>query len=253
MGALSLSLFGSVARYTAGLTFAILAAGVWGCQPVDGDSLLVDAASTPSRDLIFVSPREADLGDAGYALDLIMPASPCGDYSPFCEVRLFDPPLGSPFPLSRDYPGEPSIGGSGLVHDINGYLILDPQGGANGRWSFVIKGWPGDSQGLPGDTIWKRILFAADVPANTRLTVKARSGNSPVPDNTFGAWISDQSNSPVDLIGGAALKPNVTGGQRDVGDAYLEVEVDFQTSAPKRTPRLRSLEVAYECPNCGPA
>ncbi len=122
-----------------------------------------------------------------------------------------------------------------------------------GDWSYVIQGCqtldPNTGRMVPSDTKWVSIKFTADTPLNTKVTVKARSGNTPAPDQTWGQWIPDQSASPIDLIGGAILTPNAANGMLMVNDGYLEVEADLQTTDKNKTPRLRSVEVAYECPS----
>ena len=115
-----------------------------------------------------------------------------------------------------------------------------------GRWTYVLKGCI-NGNGLPADTRWLAIQFIADRPANTKLTVGARSGSTPTPNETWGTWIAAQTNSPIDLIKGVVLAPNAVGNSQPVGDGYLEVEVDLQTTDKNKTPRLRSLSVAYEC------
>ncbi len=114
-----------------------------------------------------------------------------------------------------------------------------------GNWDYVVKGCD-DGNGVT-DTKWLALKFAADIPLNTKVIIKARSGNTPVPDQTWGPWIPDQSSSPVDLVNGAVLMPNFTDGMAGVKDGYLQVEVQLQTTDKNKTPRLRSVEVLFDC------
>jgi len=115
-----------------------------------------------------------------------------------------------------------------------------------GYWNYIIKGCT-DNQGNPADTRWMAIRFDAQVPPNTTLTVKARSGNTPVPDNTWGQWTTDQSMAPVALTG--ILTPNAVNGMMLVKDGYLQVEFDFLSKDKASSPRLHDSAVDLECPN----
>ncbi len=44
------------------------------------------------------------------------------------------------------------------------------------------------------------------------------------------------------------IAPNAVGNAMMVGDGYLQVEVDLSTTDKNQSPRLRRVEVLYECP-----
>ena len=53
---------------------------------------------------------------------------------------------------------------------------------------------------MNGETRWVAVTWDAEVPLNTSITVRARAGNTPTPDNTWGDWTPSFSMSPADLI-----------------------------------------------------
>jgi hypothetical protein len=118
-----------------------------------------------------------------------------------------------------------------------------------GSYAYIQKGCD-DQQGMPdsGKTSWLGVTWDADVPLNTILNVHARSGNTPIPDNTWGAWTNNFTMSPADLEKGG-LMPNLPVGSMDTGnDGYLQVEFQLQTNVKNATPKLKSFKIIYECP-----
>ena len=108
-----------------------------------------------------------------------------------------------------------------------------------GFWSYVQKGC---DDGIGGtDTKWMAVTFDADVPLNTMLTVKARSGNTSMPDNSWGAWTPNYNMTPADLLNGMPLNPNL------MKDGFLQVEFDFQTNVQNASPKLKDFAILFEC------
>ncbi len=105
-----------------------------------------------------------------------------------------------------------------------------------GFYSYVQKGCPGN------DTQWARITWDADVPVGTTLTVRARSGKAPTPDNTWGDWTPPFSTSPavLDAVSGP-LSPNPAD--------HLQVEFDFATTNFHTTPKLKGFTIDFICLN----
>ena len=85
-----------------------------------------------------------------------------------------------------------------------------------------------------------KIVWSADVPPNTTLTVRARSGMTPKPDNTWGPWTGSYTMSPADLkVAPGPLMPTPA--------AFMQIEVDLQSMDRAATPKLKSLNILYEC------
>ncbi len=75
----------------------------------------------------------------------------------------------------------------------------------------------------------------------TALSVKVRTGKTPIPDNTWSAWTVDSNLSPVDLA---------TALQEMFGSPawqYLQVELDAKTLDEHVTPTLESFTVTWKC------
>ena len=101
-----------------------------------------------------------------------------------------------------------------------------------GTWSIVKLGCGTQ------DTNWEKVIWDADVPANTTLTV--RSGKTAVPDASWGPWTGGYTTSPADVkVAPGPMMPNPA--------PYMEVEFDFATTDRAATPRLKSMSIAYEC------
>jgi hypothetical protein len=108
-----------------------------------------------------------------------------------------------------------------------------------GFYSYVIAGCGGGT----ADTRWVGVQWDGDVPLNTSLTLKARSGKPAKPDQTWGPFTMSYTTSPADLVNGMPLNPNLK------DDYYLQVEFDFATMDKNLTPKLKSFDVLYECDN----
>jgi hypothetical protein len=113
-----------------------------------------------------------------------------------------------------------------------------------GFYSYVQKGCIDGNGMANGVTSWIAVNYDADQPINTSITVRARSGNTPTPDLTWGAWTPDFKASPADLQNGMPLVPN---GDMDHPANYLQVEFDFATTDKNQTPKLKSFDILYEC------
>jgi hypothetical protein len=113
-----------------------------------------------------------------------------------------------------------------------------------GSYTYVQAGCV-DPNGQPTDqtTVWMSVSWDADVPLNTSLTMKARTGNTPMPDQTWGAWTPDVSMSAADLINGVQLMPNQT---MDM-NTYIQVEFDFASMAKNMSPKLKDFHIFHEC------
>ncbi|MSP60355.1 MAG: hypothetical protein EXR72_08440 [Myxococcales bacterium] len=92
-----------------------------------------------------------------------------------------------------------------------------------------------------GDTKWVKVNWNAEVPPGTKLTLRARSGNTPIPDNTWGAWSSEFTASPADLKGNPPLLPNPA--------PYLQIQFDLSTQDKTTTPKLKGFEIVFLCAN----
>jgi hypothetical protein len=103
-----------------------------------------------------------------------------------------------------------------------------------GSYEYVVKG-------CDDGTKWVRVDFIAEVPANTTLAVRARSGNTPFPDGTWGKWTDYTAVTPADLLGKLSLSPNLA------ADGWLQVDVALGTQAKNVTPKLKDLGVLFEC------
>ncbi len=104
-----------------------------------------------------------------------------------------------------------------------------------GTWTYVVKACPGNAP----RTEWDAVLWDADVPPRSSLLVRARAGDTPIPDGTWGSFSPAAGRSP-------ALIHNALGAQGST--TYLQVEFAFGGFDGTATARLRSVQVAYRCP-----
>jgi len=104
----------------------------------------------------------------------------------------------------------------------------------------------GGNMGGLGETQWWNVVYDADVPPNTSLTVHARSGPTATPDMNkgWGNWTTDFALSPADLSTNGVLIPNSPDQQNAY---YLQVEFTFKTSDRNATPKLKNFKVGYKC------
>jgi hypothetical protein len=106
-----------------------------------------------------------------------------------------------------------------------------------GSYSYVFQG----CSGVIRDTAWYQVVWDADVPPNTTLTVRARTGKSPFPDASWGPWSNPFTTSPADLRTGMPLQPF------DKDDSYLQVQWSFATLDKNAAPKLKSFGVGFKC------
>ncbi len=112
-----------------------------------------------------------------------------------------------------------------------------------GSYQYVEKGCVDDNGMSTGQqTVWLSVVWDANVPLNTALTMTARSGNTPMPDQTWGAWTTPIAMSPADLVNVANLMPN-SGDNNN----YIQVEFDFTSMAKNMSPQLKSFHILHEC------
>ena len=104
-----------------------------------------------------------------------------------------------------------------------------------GTYAYLVRGC------MTGDTKWGDVVWDADLPAQTTITMHAQSGMSPVVDNTWGAATSDFTTSPADLRAAPSMMPNPAN--------YLRVEFDLSTMDRTLSPKLKSFTVDYYCNN----
>jgi hypothetical protein len=101
-----------------------------------------------------------------------------------------------------------------------------------GSYSYVQQGC------VAGDTKWVKLVWDADVPQNTSLSAKVRTGKTPVPDGSWGAWSMNFTMSPASLAG---IMPSPA--------EYIQVEFDFTTMDKSATAKLKTFSVYFECSN----
>jgi len=83
------------------------------------------------------------------------------------------------------------------------------------------------------------LAWAAEMPAGTALKVRARSGNSQTPDETWSAWSAPQ----LDPRTAAAAVPTAR---------FVQLEATLATTDPQQTPVLRTLSLRYRTRNQAP-
>ncbi len=110
-----------------------------------------------------------------------------------------------------------------------------------GSYTYVQKGCVQQDGSPNGETKWLSVSWDADVPLNTTLTLKARAGNTPVPDQSWGAWTVDFPMSAADLLTNMPLVPNAK------DSAYMQIEFDFASMQKNASPKLKSFHIFHEC------
>ncbi|MSP60356.1 MAG: hypothetical protein EXR72_08445 [Myxococcales bacterium] len=104
-----------------------------------------------------------------------------------------------------------------------------------GTYAWIQKGC------AEGDTKWAKVDFDVDQPASTKIVMRARSGNTPTPDNTWGAWSGEYTMTPADLKANPPLAPNPA--------SYLQIEFQLSTTDKTLSPKLKGFEVLWWCNN----
>jgi hypothetical protein len=157
------------------------------------------------------------------------------------------PANGAPAPNTRCPAGDMCdlTTGHYTYSDFTGFGLRNftrPQG----TYSFVAKGCIDDT-GSGATTSWVNVTWDADVPPNTQLTVRTRTGSTSKPDNSWGQWSASFDMSPADLTNGGVL-PN---GPDSDNAYYMQVEFTLKTNDRAATPKLKALNVAYKCGRIG--
>ena len=117
-----------------------------------------------------------------------------------------------------------------------------------GSYSYIVKGCVDETQ-TPIDTQWWNVIWEADVPPNTTLTVKARA--SAGSDANSALWGQAQW-SPDYLMSPALLQNDLPNNQHpgldeEANNPYLNVEFVLKTNASNATPKLKKFTVTYKC------
>jgi hypothetical protein len=86
---------------------------------------------------------------------------------------------------------------------------------------------------------WGSLGWTAETPPGTRVTVAARSGNLPDPDDTWSDWSAEQTDPDHATIAAPPAR-------------FLQYRVSLTTDNPATTPSLRSLAVRYMTVNQAP-
>jgi hypothetical protein len=90
-----------------------------------------------------------------------------------------------------------------------------------------------------GKTRWLAVRFDADTPAGTRLTIKVRTADDPGA-LAQASWSAPYAASPADLSAPApGIMPNPA--------TWIEVELDLTAMDRSSTPRLKGVEILFEC------
>jgi hypothetical protein len=97
-----------------------------------------------------------------------------------------------------------------------------------------------DSTCAPGTTRWSSFTWDADVPAQTMVTMKVRTGLTPMPDGTWSPWTNPTS-MPIDLA-----KLLISMGISTTWQ-YLQIELDASTMDSKVSPVVKDFTVAWHC------
>jgi hypothetical protein len=121
--------------------------------------------------------------------------------------------------------------------DFTGFALRN-FGRARGVYSWIQPGCK-NVGGFPAPTEWIQSTWDGLVPVGAALMVRARTGDTPTPDLTWGPWTASVSASPLDLK--AALPNN------DTGDGYLQVEFTLVSTNTTTTPVLRSFAFDFRC------
>jgi hypothetical protein len=86
---------------------------------------------------------------------------------------------------------------------------------------------------------WGALRWSADVPADTRVTVAARSGNTPEPSETWSDWSTENTDGARAVISCPAAR-------------FLQYRVTLATEDPKVSPSLHGLALRYVTTNQAP-
>jgi hypothetical protein len=80
-----------------------------------------------------------------------------------------------------------------------------------------------------------RLEFELDQPTGTALAVRARGGNTQVPDSNWSPYTAPAFGNVLDLADVPA------------DSLYLEAQFNLSTTDATKTPALKSAKVVYEC------
>lgn len=129
--------------------------------------------------------------------------------------------------MARDFPtGESPY----TYSDFTGFALRTFTA-PNGYLRTVVEGC------FVGPTEWEHIDWNANVPAGTRVEVRARTADQ-VTDLRTATWVGPFTTRPTDLM----MAPGPLGQQR-----YMELEITL-ISDGSTSPTIRNLTVQYNCP-----
>ena len=86
-----------------------------------------------------------------------------------------------------------------------------------------------------GDTVWKKVLWQADLPAGTAITVYVRTADT-IDGLKTALRYGPFNASPIDLSTGVTIKGR-----------YIAVEATLTSNKPDVSPVLKSITAQYEC------
>jgi hypothetical protein len=117
-----------------------------------------------------------------------------------------------------------------------------------GSYSYIVSGCKDETQS-PIDTQWWNVIWDAEVPPNTSLTVRTRASAGADQNSAYwgnAQWSNDYPVSPADLQQGLPNNQH-PGLDEVVNNPYLNIEFTFKTSASNASPKLKSFTVSYKC------
>lgn len=103
--------------------------------------------------------------------------------------------------------------------------VLDAAPASSGRYLSPVR----DAVSIAA---WGTLRWEADVPAGTKIEISARSGNSPVPDETWSGW----SSVPPDPSGSPVKAPQAR---------YIQWRADLSRLKTEATPVLKRVILTY--------
>lgn len=165
--------------------------------------------------------------------------------------------VGSPLPAQAPEPGEAAkAGGSAPAHVVGtrpelprpriylgtanpgGLLALEPGFGPQGTFASQVY----DARSVAR---WGQLTLEGDLPANTGIQVRTRSGQTEKPDETWSDWTASVEMEPG--VRGGDGTPVISPPAR-----FLQYELRLSTTATQATPMVTQVRVAYVASNQPP-